>query len=263
MRPASIANYLDHLGQDRPDRNPPKRDNSPFRPRSLNSPQRLEPRPAAPLAVARAAPEAGAQLADRGPPSPLDRRRPAAPAKPVESLVAREAAKAEEMAARLAEAYERGREEGRRDARAKLEELRAADGAAAQELVEAERIAFQLNQYAQLEGTIRAGFAEIGENIGAAVARILAPFLAGEVVKYATDELCKNVARLCAGRSSGLITIRGPEGLLSPLRQRMPDLPTAVEYVEDNGVEAVVEANPTQIVTELRPWADLLASLDP
>ncbi len=262
MRPASIANYLDHLGQDRPDRNSPKRESSPFRPRSLNSPQRLEPRPAAPLAVARAPAEAGAQLADRGPPSPLGRR-PAAPANPVESLVAREAAKAEEMAARLAEAYERGRQEGRREAQAKLEELRTAEGAAAQELVEAERIAFQLNQYAQLEGTIRAGFAEIGENIGAAVARILAPFLAGEVVKHATDELCKNVARLCAGRSPGLITIRGPERLLSRLRQRMPDLPTAVEYVEDNGVEAVVEANPTQIVTELRPWADLLASLDP
>ena len=126
MRPASIANYLDHLGQDRPDRNSPKRENSPFRPRSLNSPQRLEPRPAAPLAVARAPAEAGAQLADRGPPSPLGRR-PAAPANPVESLVAREAAKAEEMAARLAEAYERGRQEGRREAQAKLEELRTAE----------------------------------------------------------------------------------------------------------------------------------------
>ncbi len=118
------------------------------------------------------------------------------------------------------------------------------------------------DEYAKLEAAIRAGFAEIGENVGAAVARILAPFLAKEVVKRATDELRKNIARLCAGGSPGLIKIRGPEQVLSRLRERIADLPAEVEYVEDNGVELVVEANATQIVTELRPWADLLASLD-
>ena len=175
----------------------------------------------------------------------------------------REAAKAEEMAARLAEAYTRGREEGRAEARAEAEQLRAADRIAAEERAAAERIEFRLNEYVRLEAAIRAGLAEISENVGAAVARILAPFLSREVVKHVTDELGKNIARLCAGGSPSLITIRGPERVLSRLRERIADLPAAVEYVEDNGVEAVTEANPTQIVTELRPWADLLASLDP
>ena len=60
-----------------------------------------------------------------------------------------------------------------------------------------------------------------------------------------------------------MIRIRGPERVLSLLRERIADLPVEVEYVEAEGVEAVVEAGPTQIATELRPWAELLASLDP
>jgi hypothetical protein len=262
MKPASFANYLDHLGQDRRDRPAPVRENSPFRPRSLNSPQGAEQRRASPFIALRANGAAEAQINNPTRPSPWNGRRPAALANPVESLVAHESVKAEEMAARLADAYARGREEGRAEAEARLEELRAADRAAAQDAVEAERIEFQINQYAELDAAIRAGFSEIGETVGAAVARILAPFLAEEVVKRATDELCKKIARLGAGRSAGLITIRGPERLLTRLRERIADLPAAIEYVEDEGVEAVVETNSTQIMTELRPWADLLASVD-
>ena len=58
------------------------------------------------------------------------------------------------------------------------------------------------------------------------------------------------------------MTIRGPERVLAHLRERIADLPVEVEFVDDGGVEAVVEAGATQIVTELRPWAELLASLD-
>ena len=262
MKPASIAAYLDHLGQDRWDRPAPARENSPFRPRSLNSPQSAEPRRASPLIALRASSGVEAQINDPVRPSPWNGRRPEGLPNSVESLVARESAEAEEMAAQVADAYTRGREEGRAEAEARLEELRAADRAAAQDEVEAERIEFQLNQYAELDASIRAGFDEIGEKVGAAVASILAPFLAEEIVKRATDELCKKIARLCAGRSTGLITIRGPERLLNRLRERIADLPAAVEYVEEDGVEVVVETDSTQIMTKLRPWADLLASPD-
>ncbi len=125
-----------------------------------------------------------------------------------------------------------------------------------------ERLEFQLNEYAQLESAIRSGFAEVQENVGAAVARILSPFLVKQVVKYVADELCKSIGRLCAGGSPGLITIRGPERVLSLLRERIAALPAEVDYVESDGVEAVVEVNATQITTDLQPWADLLASLD-
>jgi hypothetical protein len=82
------------------------------------------------------------------------------------------------------------------------------------------------------------------------------------VVKYVADELSKNIGRLCAGGSPRLVTIRGPERVLSLLRERIADLPVQVDYVESDSAETVVEAGVTQIVTELQPWAELLASLD-
>ena len=125
-----------------------------------------------------------------------------------------------------------------------------------------ERLEFQLNEYAGLESTIRAGFAEVENRIGTAVARILAPFLVKEVVKTVVDELCKNIERLCAGGGRGAITIRGPERVLALLRERIAGLPAEFDFIDDGSVEAVVEANATQIVTELRPWTELLSTLD-
>src|SRR5271154_600751 len=45
MKPLSIAEYLDHLGRAPTERAPPRRESSPFRPRSLLSVQNGEPRP--------------------------------------------------------------------------------------------------------------------------------------------------------------------------------------------------------------------------
>ena len=88
----------------------------------------------------------------------------------------------------------------------------------------------------EFEGAIRSGFRQIENNVGAAVTRILAPFLSEQVVKRAVDELREAVARLSAGGSPGLIKIRGPERMLALLRERIADLPIEVEYVEDEGV---------------------------
>ncbi len=262
MKPVPIADYLDHIGRAPGEKPSPRRDASPFRPRSLQSLQSPEPRPLpafdrAPKVIAAVKPQ------DAQEQRPLLGRRPVA-AEPSarESLVAREAAKVEEMAFQLAEAHARGREEGLVEGRAEAEERHAAERAAAHERAVTARLEFQLNEYAQLEAAIRSGLTRIEENVGAAAARILAPFLVKQVVKYVADELCKNIGRLCADGSPGLITIRGPERVLSLLREQIADLPAEVDYVDVESAETVVEANVTQIVTELQPWAELLASLD-
>ena len=114
----------------------------------------------------------------------------------------------------------------------------------------------------EFEGAIRSGLRQIEHAVGAAVTRILAPFLSEQLVKRAADDLSKAVARLCAGGAPGLVKIRGSQRMLAPLRERLVGLPIEVEYVEDEGVEAVVEASATQIVAELGPWAELLASFE-
>ena len=264
MKPLPIADYLEHLGRGPIEKASPRREGSPFRPRTLASLPNGEPRSVPAFARVAEAGGVGDRQGEERPQRASWDRKPI----PLDSTArqlqaAMEAANAEEMAARLAEAHARGREEGLAEGRAEALDRHAAKLAAAHEQALMQRLEFQLNEYAKLEGAIRSGFTRIEENVGAAVTRILAPFLVKQVVKYVADGLSKNIARLCAGGSPGLITIRGPERVLALLRERIADLPAEVDYVDDDkGVEAVVEAKATQIVTELGPWAELLASLD-
>ena len=261
MKPLSIADYLDHLGRSAGDKAPPRSEGSPFRPRSLPSPQNggLGSKPN----VDRAA-KAGGETRGEEPP----RRTPWAP-KPVllesgarPSPPAGEPAKLEDMSVKLAEAQARGREEGLAEGRLEASGRHAADLAAAREHAETQQQEFRLNEYAALGEAVRSGLRQIEDNIGAAVTRILAPFLSQEVLERAVDELAKAMVRISSSAAPGLIKIRGPERVLALLRQRIIDLPIEVEYVEDDGAETVVEANATRIVAELRPWAELLASFE-
>ena len=258
MKPVPIADYLDHIGRGSGEKASPRRDASPFRPRSLQSLQSPAPRPMPAFdRVPKVVAAVKLQAEEREQRPLLGRRPVAGETAAFDSLVAREAPKVEEMALRLAEAHARGREEGFVDGQAEAEGRQVA-----QERAVMARLEFQLNECAQLEAVIRSGFTRVEESLGAAVARILAPFLVKQVLKYVADELCKSIGRLCAGGSPGLITIRGPERVLSLLRERIADLPVEVDYVENDSLETVVETNVTQIVTELQPWAELLASLD-
>ena len=173
-----------------------------------------------------------------------------------------EPAKPEDMSVKFADAYACGREQGLAEGRVEASDRHAAELAAAREQAETQRQEFRLSEYAELEGAIRSGIKQIEDDVGGAVTRILAPFLSQQVVKRAVDELAKAMARICAGNSPGMIKIRGPERMLALLRQRIVDLPIEVEYIEDDGVETVVEANATRIVSELRRWAELLASFE-
>ena len=255
MKPLSIADYLDHLGRAAGEKAGLRQEGSPFRPRSLPSLQKGGPgsRPVFPR-------PAKTDVAEDAP-----RRSPWAP-KPVplaeRRLAAEEPVTSEDVAVKVAEAFARGREEGLAAGRLEASDRHAAELAAAREQAETERQEFHINEYMEFEGAIRSGLRQLETNVGAAVTRILAPFLSQATVERAVDELSNFIARLCAGGSLGLIKIRGPERALALLRPRIGDLPVEVEYVEDEGIEAVVEANATQIVTQLRPWSELVASFE-
>ena len=263
MKPLSIADYLDRPGSAIGEKAPPRREGSPFRPRSLPNPGNGEP--ALKPVFDRVAKADGAGGA---PSEETSRRTPWTPKPvPLESAgrqqpATEELAKPEDISAKLADAYARGREQGLAEGRVEASDNHAAELAAARGQAETQGQEFRRIEYAELEGAIRAGFKQIEDNIGGAVARILAPFLSQQALRRAVEELAKATARLSAGSSPGLIKIRGPERALALLRARIGDLPIEVEYVEDGGVETVVESNATRIVAELRPWAELLAAFE-
>jgi hypothetical protein len=263
MKPLSIADYLDRPASAMGEKAPPRREGSPFRPRSLPNPGNGEP--ALKPVFDRVAKADGAGAA---PSEETARRTPWAPKPvPLESAgrqqpATEELAKPEDMSAKLADAYARGREQGLAEGRVEASDRHAAELAAAREQAETQGQEFRRIEYAELEGAIRTGFKQIEDNVGGAVARILAPFLSQQALRRAVEELAKATARLSAGSSPGLIKIRGPERALALLRGSIGDLPIEVQYVEDGGVETVVESNATRIVAELRPWAELLAAYE-
>ena len=262
MKPVPIADYLDHIGRAPGEKPSPRRDASPFRPRSLQNLHPAEPRPLPASERAATAPMLAKALGEpRARRFPWERPTATAETPEQDSLAAWETARAQEVALRLAEAHARGHEEGLAEGRAEAAEAHAAELAAARDEALVERLEFQLNEFAQLEASIRAGFQEVEQNVASAVSRILGPFLVKQVVDYVVDELARNIGRLVSGGGPGLITIRGPEQVLSLLRDRVAGLPAEFDFIDGVGPEALVEAGATQIVTELQPWSDLIASL--
>ena len=261
MKPLSIADYLDHFDGGPAEKPPPRRDSSPFRPRSLPGPQIGEPRPRLALAPGKPAGATESPAKDDARRTPWERMRlplaPPARRTPVDG----EAVKSEDIAVRLAEAHARGRDDGLAEGREEAQGRHAAELAAVRREAEVERLEFERNEIARLESAIRSGLKEIEDNIGAAVARILTPFLERRFVERAVDELAKAIARLNAAGSPGAITISGPERMLARLGDRIAGLPVEVAFVEDEGPEVVVEAKATQITTALGSWAELLAPL--
>ena len=111
MRPLSIADYLDRLGSSAEEKAPPRPEGSPFRPRSLPSPQTAAS--GAKPVFDRLTNKGGETQGEEAP-----RCTPWAP-KPVSlesaargSAPTGEPAKPEDMSAKLADAYARGREQG-------------------------------------------------------------------------------------------------------------------------------------------------------
>jgi hypothetical protein len=245
MKPVPILQYLDHFGRVAPaDERPAARAAAPvpFKPRTLRAVP--DPAPRAPLSLARALREPGAQRAE-GSPAPRSR------AAPSET----------EIEARIAEAYGRGRQDGAVAARLEEAEAVARVMAEEQERSMEAQLDFQLNEYAQIADQISTGLQELEQRVAGATARILAPLLIGESTQKIIEALSEDLARLRVGGSPGLIRIRGPKRVLAALRERVAYLSVDIEYVEESGVEVTIEAEDTTIRSALQPWADLIESL--
>ncbi len=217
MKPVPISQYLDHIGRAaQAERQAPRRETSPFRPRALGAVQDQEPH--VQLAFSRVLREAAlaarSRTLEEGKSAPLRDGR----------STSRESAP--DVEARVAEAYDRGLREGAAAARAEDAEARARDEAGRTERELAERLEFQLNEYGGLADVIAAGLDEIEQRIAATVARILAPLLASELSKQVVDELCAHIARLRAGGSPGLIRFAARNVCSGPCAIASPRLPS-------------------------------------
>ena len=256
---ASIATYLEHLGGGLTESRAERGAAASLRPRSSKTAPAATPRLSASDRAFPIFPKLGEEHRAA---TPWPRKLAPTGSVGDKQNSADERLKTQETAQALAEAHARGRAEGLAEGRVEAEEARARDRAAEREQAAHERLDFQRNEYAKLEASLRSGFAELEQTIGATVARILSPFLADQAARRAVDELRACIHRLFSTGPRKPIVVRGPERLLALLRDRLADLPLKVAFIEDAGAEAVVEADPTEIETQLGAFAELLNSLE-
>jgi hypothetical protein len=163
--------------------------------------------------------------------------------------------------AQLAEAVERGRQEGLATARAEFAAAILAERKELEERDSARQLAFQANEYAGFGEKIEHAMAAIEDGLAQTVARILKPYLSEAVARQATEALSDALSRMLSRDAPSLIKITGPEPLLGLLREKMAAHPVTVEYVASAGVDVTVEANQTIIQSQLQAWIDHIASI--
>jgi hypothetical protein len=176
-------------------------------------------------------------------------------------LKPRPAPPAENLEARLAEAFERGRQEGLATARAETAEAIARVRAEWREKEDAEQTALQVSHGGDLADRIADGLDQIEQRIAATVARILKPYLAEEQSKRVILSLSESLGRILNSDSDALLRISGPEAVLSALRDRLSGRPVRVEYNIEDGVDVTVEADQTIIESQLAAWFALFESI--
>lgn len=180
---------------------------------------------------------------------------PKPPADPPPALV-------QDIEARIAEAYERGVQDGRAGAAAEQEQRQAAQETEYELRLNKEIEAFRANELSQFAEAISTSVTEIEERIALTVARIIKPYLLRRQMKLVFDALCEDYARLRSSDATPLLRISGRESVLNALRSRLSGQPIEIEYSLNENVEVTVLAESTRIQTQLQAWTDAINAID-
>jgi len=168
----------------------------------------------------------------------------------------------QDIEARIAEAYERGVQDGGAEANAEEEKRRAARETEYESRLHKEIEEFRANELAQFAEAISTSLTEIEERISLAAARIMKPYLHRKQMKLVFDALCEDYARLRSSDAPPLLRVSGRESVLNTLRSRLSGQPIEIEYSLNENVEVTVLAESTRIQTQLQAWTDAINAID-
>lgn len=160
----------------------------------------------------------------------------------------------ESAAAKLEEAFARGKEEGLAEARAegeaRLEEQR---NIFAEELAAA-RQDWVASTGEEIARRLEAALAEFESRVAETTARILKPFIAEGLQRQAFAELRANLEALLATDAGAAIAISGPADVLEALRQQLAGRATNVTYTPSDDCDVRVVAGHATLETQLKNW---------
>jgi len=167
-----------------------------------------------------------------------------------------------DIEASIAEAYQRGVQDGRAEANAEHIKRQAAQETDYDSRLEKASEAFRAKELAQFAEAISSSLTEIEERIALTTARIMKPYLLRKQMKLVFDALCEDYARLRSSDAPPLLRVSGRESVLSALRSRLASQPIEIEYSLNENVEVTVLADNTRIQTQLQAWTDAINAID-
>ena len=162
------------------------------------------------------------------------------------------------LSEQLADAFERGREEGRAAAQADLEAALAAERVNAEERLAAERRSWTVEVADRLAAGIETALQQLTGEVAGAVARILTPFVAEKLRERTVGDLAETLAGLFADGRSCLLRVTGPDDLLRLLRDKLAAHSGAIDFVTGECPDIRVLIGDAVLETQLQPWAERL-----
>jgi hypothetical protein len=102
---------------------------------------------------------------------------------------------------------------------------------------------------------IQAAFVAVESNIAGCVARILRPIVVDTARPKIVDVLSETVGVLMRGQRCPMLSISGPEDLLTALRERLSHFSATFEYALNEAVDVQIIAGETVIESQLSAFA--------
>ncbi|MBQ0824787.1 hypothetical protein KBI52_31770 [Microvirga sp. HBU67558] len=151
------------------------------------------------------------------------------------------------------------RAEEKETARRMLEDAIAAERARHAEHMDAQRALWTEQQAQQLSARISEAIDHIDLSVSERVANVLRPFVSEAYRQQTLAEFKDVLAALLAGRGERLLTISGPDDLLSAMKPHLESYGSSIEFVPSDQIEVSATAQDTFVQTQLSSWASRLA----
>lgn len=154
-------------------------------------------------------------------------------------------------------AYDRGVEDGRREAEADAELTHAELKALGELNLERARADWAESEGRMLADMVRTALADMHDSLEAGVAKILGPVLEDAARKSMLAALQAALSK-AAATERGPITVTGPLDLIAALEKHLGDASPDVSFIVGEGAEVSVRFDKTVIETRLASWAEKL-----
>ena len=156
----------------------------------------------------------------------------------------------------LEDAYNRGFEEGQREARASFVHELGEQTAAAELKLDRARQAWAEDAGAVLSRELSTAVQEMHHTLADSFSDVLLPIVGDEVRQGAVRKIATAIKSTVPGDWQGPLRVEGPADLVTSLRNSLGEMASMVECHEVPEADMIVAVNDTVLKTQLTAWSE-------